>query len=133
LKFNGRNRTTLRVPRLANAITVEARVRPQRRGGTVARGRAWRLDLSSVTVGRRTVRGTAPKLGRWTHLAFTYDGRTIRRYVNGRLRGRRAQSGALGGGSVRLGQGFRGRLDELRIYDRALTATEIVSRSTKAE
>ena len=40
--------------------------------------------------------------------------------------GTRAYTGTLRGSrTLRLGDGFRGRLDELRIYDRALTAAQI--------
>ena len=47
--------------------------------------------------------------------------------MNGRAAGTRARTGGLGntGRSLRLGEGFRGRLDELRIYDRVLTAAEL--------
>ncbi len=47
--------------------------------------------------------------------------------MNGRAAGTRAGTGGLvnTGRSLRLGEGFRGRLDELRIYDRALTAAEL--------
>ena len=57
---------------------------------------------------------------------MTYDGATIRRYVDGRPAGTRSHSGPLRGSrTLRLGEGFRGRLDELRIYDRALSAAEL--------
>jgi hypothetical protein len=69
----------------------------------------------------------------WTHLAATYDGTTLRLYVNGLQVGTRAVSGALVtstgalriGGNAVWGEFFRGRLDEIRIYNRALTAAEI--------
>jgi Concanavalin A-like lectin/glucanases superfamily/PA14 domain len=69
----------------------------------------------------------------WAHLAATYDGTNLRLYVNGSLVGTRAASGAMvnsanplriGGSSV-LGRWFRGRIDEVRVYNRALSATEI--------
>ena len=57
---------------------------------------------------------------------MTYDGATIRRYVNGRPAGTRGHSGAAARQPhAAAGEGFRGRLDELRIYDRALSAAEI--------
>ncbi len=114
------------VPKLTGAFTVEAWVRPAR-SGVVATSTGWALRLDRATVGNATARGTAAKAGRWTHLAFTYDGRTIRRYVNGRLAGTRKRSGKLSTGTVvRLGTGgFRGRIDELRVYDRALPAAQL--------
>ena len=112
--------------RPSRALTVEAWVRPEARDGHDRR--AERLGPDAGRGLRRTADGPggALKLRRWSHLALTYDGRTIRRYVDGRPAGTRAYSGTLGGGStLRIGDGFRGRLDELRLYDRALTAAEI--------
>jgi hypothetical protein len=69
----------------------------------------------------------------WSHLAATYDGTTLRLYVNGVQVATRAvvaplltSTGALrlGGNSIR-GEYFQGRLDEVRLYNRALTSTEI--------
>jgi hypothetical protein len=71
----------------------------------------------------------------WTHLAMTYDGTTMRYYVNGTQVATRAQTGAaatsagllrIGGNSV-WGEWFAGQIDEVRVYNRALTAAEIVT------
>jgi PKD repeat protein len=71
----------------------------------------------------------------WTHLAATFNGSMLRLYVNGTQVGTRAVSGALltstgalriGGNSI-WGEYFQGRIDEVRIYNRALTATEIAN------
>jgi hypothetical protein len=125
LAFDGRKPLALRASRPSRALTVEAWVRPESRKGTIAAQSAWALTPVDVSVNRRPARG-AIALRRWSHLALTYDGRTIRRYVDGRPAGTRAYSGTLGGGStVRVGDGYRGRLDELRLYDRALSAAEI--------
>ena len=79
-------------------------------------------------------RGTAQiPLNTWTHLAATYDGSTLRLYVNGTQVGSRAVSGSLAtstgalriGGNSLWGEYFAGRIDEVRIYNRALTAAEI--------
>ena len=74
----------------------------------------------------------------WTHLALTYDGATQRLYVNGLQVASRAQSGAMAvstgalriGGDSLWGEYFQGRLDEVRIYNRALTASQINSDMT---
>jgi hypothetical protein len=125
LAFNGRQSLALRATRPRAALTVGAWVRPEGRTGTVAAQGTWSLTPREVTVNRRAARGTLT-LRRWSHLALVYDGKTIRRYVDGRPAGTRAYAGALGGGStLRIGDGYRGRLDELRLYDRALTAAEI--------
>ncbi len=69
----------------------------------------------------------------WTHVAFTYDGTTLRMFVNGvqvsSLAGPAsiiASNGVLRiGGNGVWGEYFRGLIDEVRIYNRALTAMEI--------
>jgi hypothetical protein len=71
--------------------------------------------------------------GRWSHLATTYDGRVQRLYVNGVLvairpqqRRKVSESGALHvGGSPVWGDRFKGKVDEVRVYNRALSAEEI--------
>src|SRR4029077_17273374 len=69
----------------------------------------------------------------WAHLAATYDGATMRLYVNGVQVARRAQTGPIAtstnplqiGGDSLYGQYFAGRIDEVRIYNRALSVAEI--------
>ena len=74
-------------------------------------------------------------LNTWAHLAATYDGATMRLYVNGVQVASRAQTGTIvtstdplqiGGDSI-YGQYFTGRIDEVRIYNRALSAAQIQS------
>lgn len=76
---------------------------------------------------------TGLPLNTWSHLAVTYDGANLRLYVNGTQVGTRAVSGALvtttgplriGGNSI-WGEYFQGRIDEIRIYNRALTVAEL--------
>jgi hypothetical protein len=72
-------------------------------------------------------------LNSWTHLAGTYDGTTIRLYLGGSLIASQAESGniapstaplRIGGNSV-WGEYFQGQIDEVRIYNRALSTSEI--------
>ncbi|HET6551326.1 MAG TPA: LamG domain-containing protein, partial [Solirubrobacter sp.] len=122
------DRVSVRAPRVRRALTVEAWVAPRRRRGSIAfAGRSWALYPGSARVGARRARGRAPQRRHWTHLALTYDGRTIRRYVDGEKAGARRRHGRLPSSPKRLrfGRGFNGRIDEVRIYDRALTRAEI--------
>ena len=71
----------------------------------------------------------------WSHLAATYDGSTLRLYVNGVEVANAPISGNLGvsngvlriGGNAALGEYFNGTIDDLRIYDRALSSVEVQS------
>jgi len=92
--------------------------------------------LTSVTVGGQyRVLSAGPWLlaNQWTHLAATYDGSTQRLYVSGHNVASRAQSGSIEvsngalriGGNSLWGEFFQGRIDEVRVYNRALSATEV--------
>jgi PKD repeat protein len=69
----------------------------------------------------------------WTHLAVTYNGQYQRLYVNGVEVAAQPQTGtmSISNGALRIGgtsiwsEFFKGRIDEIRIYNRALSATEI--------
>ena len=69
----------------------------------------------------------------WTHLAATYDGTILRLYVNGAQVSSLPQTGSItpssspleiGGDSI-YGQYFQGVIDEVRVYNVALTPTQI--------
>lgn len=73
--------------------------------------------------------------GTWTYVTFTYDGSFVRGYRDGTLILTTAATGSIGQRTttLRLGvdsignQGFKGRLDDVRVYARALSPSEIVS------
>jgi len=75
----------------------------------------------------------------WTHLAATYDGAQQRLFVNGVQATSRAQTGAIAtttlplriGGNAPYGNFFTGRIDEVRVYNRALTQPEISADMTR--
>lgn len=73
-------------------------------------------------------------LTHWHHYVGTYDGATIRLYVDGVLVASEAKTGMIGvdTGSMFFGlddglaRFFAGSMDEVRIYNRALSAAEVV-------
>jgi hypothetical protein len=89
----------------------------------------------------RTVQGpTALPALTWSHLAASYDGTTLRLFVNGTQAAQLAVSGSIltsnspvriGGNGV-WGEYFSGLIDEVRVYNRALTAAEIQTDMTRS-
>lgn len=70
----------------------------------------------------------------WYHIAYTYDGKTARSYVEGKVDFERAMSGAvvidvttltIGAGYWQNSEYFVGILDEVRIYDHPLSEAEV--------
>jgi hypothetical protein len=77
--------------------------------------------------------GTRLAANAWVHLAATYDGANQRLFVNGVQVSSRALTGSITvstgplriGGNGVWGEYFQGRIDEVRVYNRALTQAEI--------
>jgi hypothetical protein len=72
-------------------------------------------------------------LSKWTHVATTWDGSTLRMYVNGTQVASSALSGTattssrplrIGGNNVWT-EWFNGLIDEVRVYNRALSPDEV--------
>ena len=151
LVFNG---TSARVTvndapslRLTGGMTLEAWVKPS------AVTTAWRdviykgndnyyLEATSNSASRAPAAGgtigttygtTALATNTWAHLAVTYDRVAIRLYVNGTQVSSLARTTALAtsanplqiGGDSIYGQYFQGTIDEVRVYNRALSQAEI--------
>jgi glucose/arabinose dehydrogenase/PKD repeat protein len=136
---------------LTTAMTVEAWVRP------AALGNVWRTVAlkenagamtyalyASTDTGRPTGQAnvggerdaraaTALPAATWSHLAVTYDGTTVRLYVNGTQAATRAAGGPMAvstrplklGGNAVWGEWYAGLIDDLRVYNRVLGASEI--------
>ena len=139
------------------ALTLEAWVKPTASGPrwrTVlfkehGKGMAYSLYTSERTsrpVGQvnvdnveRNALGAPLPLNAWTHLASTYDGGTLRLYVNGTLTSTLSINGSLPAstGALRMGgnsiwpEWFAGQLDDVRVYNRALTGAELQSDMNK--
>jgi uncharacterized repeat protein (TIGR03803 family) len=138
---------------IRDAITLEAWVNPRSLAGwnTIlmkesGNGLAYSLYANDfyplhpagyVNVGGSdisVVDNTGLPLNAWSHVAMTYDGAMLRLYINGAEAGRRALTGRIiatnrdlriGGNDV-WGEFFNGRIDEVRLYNRALQPAEIV-------
>jgi len=135
---------------LTDSLTIEAWVSPralsnwnavalkERTGGIVYS--LYANDVSDRPVGQLDIDGEQNAYGTgtlppnsWTHLASSWDGNTLRLYVNGIQVGTKAVSGTLAnssgpfsiGGNEVWGEHFSGLIDELRLYNRALSATEV--------
>jgi len=93
-----------------------------------------RIRSGSTTT---TITGTTKLvLNTWAHLACTYDGTTLRYYQNGVQVATVAVTASMtvttnplriGGSTALSAQYFAGLIDEVRVYNRALSATEIQS------
>ncbi len=104
-------------------------------GAPLAGGAAGPSGIVNIAGGHNTVRGPAAlPLNVWTHIATTYDGTTQRFYVNGVLVDSRALGGnmpvsnrqlRIGGNGAWAGEFFRGLIDEVRVYNRALSTAEL--------
>jgi hypothetical protein len=139
---------------LAEGFTLEAWVRPEgslsaapllfkEASGAYSYAMGIGLTSSSKAQGfidpagpgeEKEVTGSALEDDVWTHLAITYDGDHLRIYVNGEL----SESRAVGplslssdgplyiGCAPDFGEAFNGRIDEVRVYNRALVESEVV-------
>jgi hypothetical protein len=93
------------------------------------------FHLPGLTPDRIDVPGLPP-IGEWTHLAATYDGSSMKVYYDGVVVFEMAASGQLGvsDGTLTIGtkhetapagDEYNGMLDDVRIYNRALSQSEI--------
>ena len=134
---------------MTSSFTIESWVKPRTLSGyrmivlkeRPPSGLAYGLyasDLSGPKPSASTPSGgaTSPTniaAGSWTHLATTYSGGTLRLFINGTQVASSSAfappstSGALriGGNAVWTFETFDGLIDDVRIYDRALSPTEI--------
>lgn len=149
-----------------SAMTAEAVVQPDTYGGSTTNGihyvmfagdtstspnGAWSMGINNgmpyarvsntgstgVTVSSNTI----VPANRMTHLAFTYDGTTIKLYVNGGLSNSASASGTVHGyttDGIQIGtdnhggKHFGGYISNAAIYNTALTASQITTHANLA-
>jgi len=102
-------------------------------------GNVYWADSSNYSYANFGATAIGMVAGQWQHLVFTKTGGVVRIYLNGTLKAAKSFGGALAANASILHMGcyanaaaciqsfFVGNLDDLRIYNRALTATEIAS------
>ncbi len=131
-------------------FTLEAWVRPTTIDGTsrriVSKAAALQgyelfvnsgtgISFQRIAGSTNTVSATAPVLNAWSHVAATYDGTTMRLYVNGSQVGSTASALSLLNtvATLRVGNsavgtdGWAGDLDDVAVYAGALSAAQVQS------
>lgn len=88
--------------------------------------------LSINNVQQKLASNTALNANTWYHVAATYDGATMKIYINGTLDASKPQTGSVNssgtfnvGYSYNTSRNFNGKVDEVRVWKRALSQTEI--------
>jgi extracellular elastinolytic metalloproteinase len=102
----------------------------QRAGLSLVANRLYYAGSNNDLIGN-----TVLQTGRWYHVAATFDGTTLRLYVNGVLDATQANAYATTGTDWRMGttnlvgtapsEQFSGRLDEVRVWNVARSAAEV--------
>ena len=157
LSFNGTNAlvtiSDAASLRLTTGMTLEAWVNPSS-PSTSWRDVIYKADDNYYLDASSTYPGGVPAIGividrthteaagtaalpqnTWTHLAATYDGATLRLYVNGTPVSSQPATGSIVtsanplqiGGDDLNGQFFAGAIDEVRVYDVAVSPSQIQS------
>ncbi len=134
-------------PLWGNTVTVEAWVRTSEFAGiwnpvmTQSLGNGYYFYISSgrpsfyIVVGAAYVQAISPDAinpNEWYHVAGTNDGANLKVYVNSQLKGSGVSTGFLGvvsnayiGFEPASSLYYKGLIDDVRIYDRAVSETEL--------
>jgi len=129
-----------------SSLTVEAWVKPASGGGLVVYGKekvaTWEVGESAFAINwnagshKLTWIPTGIQLNIWYHTAVTYDGRTVKIYINAELRKEELWEVDIkpSGGYTTIGvnhpggdEYFFGQIDEVRIFNYARSQEEIQS------
>jgi len=127
------------------AVTVAAWVKPDSPGSDVP-GMVWdhgsacrlglhpgrenrvrfQLGLDGRYAGNWLLSKTSLERGTWRHIAGVYDGKERRIYIDGKLDAREPAAGSISrGGRITIGKDFAGLVDELKVWNRALSEAEV--------
>ena len=154
LAFNGSSYVTIPANASLNitgVITVEAWINPSSFGGirrivsqdgSGSSDNHFYLALDGDKISfavftnawRKVIGSTALHAGTWYHVAGVYTGNKLRVYLNDHLEGELSASGAIGQGQAAVGvvigansagaQGFKGKIDEVKINAAALSPSQ---------
>ncbi|MEM4246945.1 MAG: LamG-like jellyroll fold domain-containing protein, partial [Candidatus Woesearchaeota archaeon] len=130
------------ISNISNAITVEAWVKHNSVSGiqryvtieseiAVLRIQSGQFHFYIKTSGTlRHLYAGSPQVGQWYHIVGTWDGTTQRLYINGQQATSQVPGGTLDAiaGTVLIGasgEDINGLLDEVKVYNRALSATQV--------
>jgi hypothetical protein len=124
----------------SNSDTNGFRFRTQNTGGTQPREIGFRVDYSTTDLYRYSVNNVID-LNEWNHVVVTWNGSSssssVHIYVNGKEVAYRSNSEGVGtrvsdssnnlliGNNVATSSSFNGTIDEVRIYNRSLSAEEV--------
>ncbi len=91
--------------------------------------RVWIDTLGDIPKGSLFTKRDIWNEGEWYHLACTYDESEFALYEDGVETGRVDATGAIGErqGVFRIGQMFPGSIDDVKLYDEALTAADVAN------
>lgn len=121
---------------LAQNLTIEMWLRPSVTGtnpsplaNTGQYALAIQDDQVACTFGTHTaVSDQQLEVGKWAHVACSYDGTTVRVYVDGELDACKTAAGTIantnGSGTV-IAAGYAGGIDDIHVYARTLDPTQI--------
>lgn len=143
-----------------DVVTIEATVRPETKSGTnnfgviagnydskndaalqflLRRDNDDYLFFINAGVSNTIVASSSVTYNEWQHLAGVWDGDTIYLFVDGELKNKKAISGAFPSisnefvaGNNYIGEAFDGDIDEIRVWDTALSNFDI-KRKSKCE
>ncbi len=151
LLFDGAQRQKVEIPHsdsfatITDAVTIEAWVNPANFNQWVSLGVKGDITYGMFINPAAFVRihysggntldtpGNAIKANEWTHVVGTYDGKTVRIYLNGKMSAEKNAGDKIPannatfviGGTQESRDWYTGMIDEVKLYNRGLTEAEI--------